>query len=90
MEIAMTTNERIPLPSQRATQDGWYRVKGRTAVGPLPIADLVRVLKACSEGGRTDLVFRSGRITWLDTGEMLERVPFSARARAFMAAEELV
>ena len=86
----MTTNERMPLPNKHATEDGWYCVKGRTAVGPIPIANLVRVLKACCEGGRTDLAFRTGRITWLKAGEALERVPFSPRARAFMAAEGLI
>lgn len=72
----MATDDRIPLPEKPAMADAWFYLKDRAAVGPMPFAELVLVLKARPEGGKTDLVWRAGFIRWLKAGEVLELAPY--------------
>jgi hypothetical protein len=93
MEIVMISNERSPLPSKRVAEEGWYYVKGRVAVGPIPIAEPPEVRRALSEDASRSLLWRPGFVTWLNAAEVqafASIVPFSPSARAHVATEGLM
>ena len=86
----MSTDDRIPIPDTPAMSDAWFFVKDGAAVGPIPFAELVRVLKARPDGGKDDLVWRAGFVKWLKAGEVLElasHVPFSPGPTPYLAGE---
>lgn len=93
MVVAMTTDDQMPIPDTPAVPDAWFFVRDRTAVGPIPLAELVRVLKARPDGGKTDLVWRAGFVNWLKAGEVLElasHVPFSPPPTPYGAGEGML
>jgi uncharacterized protein DUF4339 len=89
MEITMATQS-IPMPAAPAMADAWFYIKNSTAMGPIPLAELVRVLKQRPEGGSHDLVWRAGFVGWLKAGEVLElaaHVPYAPPPPGYMAGE---
>jgi hypothetical protein len=90
LEIIMASDEQIPIPDKPAMSDAWFYVKDGAAAGPVPLAELVRVLSARPDGGRMDLVWRGGFIGWLKAGEVVElasSVPFAPPPTPFLAGE---
>jgi hypothetical protein len=88
MEDGMASG--IPLPDKPAAADAWFYIKDGASIGPMPLAELVRVLKGRPDRGKTDLVWRAGFVDWLKAGEVLElasSVPFSPPPPGYMAGE---
>jgi hypothetical protein len=93
LEIIMASDEQIPIPEKPATSDAWFYVKDGAAVGPMPLAELVRVLSARPEGGRMDLVWRDGFVSWLKAGEVAElasSVPFAPPPTPYLSGEGML
>ena len=86
----MATTQEIPMPAAPAMADAWFYLTNSTAMGPVPLAELVRVLKARPDGGRDEMVWRAGFVGWLKAGEVLElasHVPYAPPAYRYLAGE---
>src|SRR5262245_46157743 len=92
-ETAMTSDAQIPIPNKPAMPDAWFYVDNGRAIGPIPFAELVRVLAKRPERGRLDLVWRDGFVTWLKAGEIVElasSVPRAPTPTPYLAGEGLL
>jgi hypothetical protein len=50
MEAGMASG--IPIPDKPAVADAWFWIKDGATVGPMPLAELVRVLKGRPDRGK--------------------------------------